>query len=89
VVNPMHREIDGIPTLRDLSELSTAPDLAIISVPAQTVPDVVAKSAQMGVEAAIIITAGLGHGPARSPMPAKRQLAPRAYASSDQTASGL
>jgi acetyltransferase len=63
VVNPMHREIDGIPTMRDLSELSTAPDLAIISVPAQTVPDVVAKSAQMGVGAAIIITAGLGHGP--------------------------
>jgi acetyltransferase len=63
VVNPMHREIDGIPTLRDLSEISTAPDLAIISAPPQTVPDVVAKSAQMGLGAAIIITAGLGHGP--------------------------
>jgi acetyltransferase len=62
LVNPKHREIDGVPTLRDLSELSAAPDLAIISAPMQTVPDIVAKSAEIGVGAAVIITAGLGHG---------------------------
>ena len=63
LVNPKHREIDGLPTLRDLSELAGAPDLAIISVPPEAVPQVVAKSAEMGVGAAIIITTGLGHGP--------------------------
>src|SRR6516165_1383516 len=62
LINPKHREIDGVATLRDLSGLSAPPDLVIISSPPPTVPDVVAQSAQMGVGAAVIITAGLGHG---------------------------
>ena len=63
LVNPKHREIDGLPALKDLSDLPAAPDLVIITVPPDAVPDVVARSAQMGAAAAIIITAGLGHGP--------------------------
>jgi acetyltransferase len=62
LINPKHREIDGIATLPDLSQVSAPPDLVIISSPPATVPDVVAQAAQMGVGAAIIITAGLGHG---------------------------
>jgi acetyltransferase len=62
LINPKHREIDGIATLPDLSQVSAPPDLVIISSPPTTVPDVVAQAAQMGVGAAIIITAGLGHG---------------------------
>jgi acetyltransferase len=63
LINPKHRDIDGVATLGDLSQLSAPPDLVIISSPPATVPDLVAQSAQMGVGAAIIITAGLGHGP--------------------------
>jgi acetyltransferase len=63
LINPKHREIDGVETLGDLSQVSSPPDLVIISSPPATVPDVIAQSAQMGVGAAIIITAGLGHGP--------------------------
>ncbi len=62
LINPKHREIDGIATLPDLSQVSAPPDLVIISSPPTTVPDVVAQAAQMGVGAAIIITAGLGRG---------------------------
>jgi acetyltransferase len=63
LINPKHREIDGVETLGDLSQVSAPPDLVLVSSPPATVPDVVAQSAQMGVSAAIIITAGLGHGP--------------------------
>jgi acetyltransferase len=63
LVNPKHGEIDGLPAVKGLSDLSAAPDLVIITAPPEAVPGVVAQSAQMGVPAAIIITAGLGHGP--------------------------
>jgi acetyltransferase len=63
LVNPNHSEIDGLQAVKDLSDLPAAPDLVIITAPPEAVPDVVAQSAQMGVPAAIMITAGLGHGP--------------------------
>ena len=63
LVNPKHREIDGLPAVKDLSDLPAEPDLVIITVPPDAVPDVVARSAQTGAAGAIIITAGLGHGP--------------------------
>jgi acetyltransferase len=63
LVNPKHDTIDGMPAIKDLSDLSSAPDLVIVTVPAAAVPYVVTQSADMGVAAAIVITAGLGHGP--------------------------
>src|SRR6516165_9829444 len=43
LINPKHREIDGVATLGDLAQLAASPDLVIISSPPQTVPDVVAS----------------------------------------------
>src|SRR6516165_6886036 len=63
LVNPNHREIDGMQAVKDLSALTAAPDLVVITTPPEAVPGVVAQSAEMGAGAAIIITAGLGHGP--------------------------
>jgi acetyltransferase len=63
LVNSTHPEIDGLQSVKDLSDLPGAPDLVIVTVPPPAVPDVVAQSARMGVAAAIVITAGLGHGP--------------------------
>lgn len=63
VVNPQYDEIDGVRTVKNLSDLAEAPDVVVIAVPPQTVPSVVAQAADMGAGAAIIITAGLGHGP--------------------------
>ena len=46
-----------------LDDLPTPPDLAVIAAPAQAVPDIVRSAAEQGIGAAVIITAGLGHGP--------------------------
>jgi acetyltransferase len=63
LVNPKHREIEGVRAIKVLSDLPAGPDLVIITTPPEAVPGVVAQSAEMGAAAAIIITAGLGHGP--------------------------
>ena len=63
LVNPRYAEIDGLPVARSLRDLPEPPDVAVIAVPPEVVPSVVAEAAECGVAAAIIITAGLGHGP--------------------------
>src|SRR5262249_5249277 len=63
LVNPNYDTIDGMTAIKDLADLSAAPDLVVITAPAAAVPGVVAQSAEMGVGAAIVITAGLGQGP--------------------------
>ncbi|HML14345.1 MAG TPA: bifunctional acetate--CoA ligase family protein/GNAT family N-acetyltransferase [Xanthobacteraceae bacterium] len=63
VVNPDHPQIDGVATVASIAALSEAPDLAVIAVPPAAVPESVAAAAAKGVAAAVIITAGLGHGP--------------------------
>jgi len=63
LVNPRYPEVDGIACVRALEDLESAPDLAIVTVPSQDVPGVVASAGAKGVAAAIVITAGLGHGP--------------------------
>ena len=57
-----HDAIDGMATAKDFASLPSAPDLAVISVPAASVPTVVGEAAEKGVGAAVIIAAGLGHG---------------------------
>jgi acetyltransferase len=63
LVNPHYEEIAGVRAVKSLRDLSNAPDVAVIAVPPQSVPSVVAMAGELGVAAAIIITAGLGHGP--------------------------
>jgi acetyltransferase len=62
LVNPDHDEIEGIRAVKSFDELPSAPDLAIIAVPPQAVPAIVAAAGERGTAGAIIITAGLGHG---------------------------
>jgi acetyltransferase len=63
LVNPDHPEIDGVAAVASIAALPEVPDLAVIAVPPAAVPATVAAAAEKGVAAAIIITAGLGHGP--------------------------
>ena len=49
--------------VKSYRELAAAPDLAVIAVPPAAVPSVIAEAGAKGTPAAIIITAGLGHGP--------------------------
>jgi acetyltransferase len=63
LINPDHPEIDGIAAVASIAALPEVPDLAVIAVPPAAVPESVAAAAEKGVAAAVIITAGLGHGP--------------------------
>jgi acetyltransferase len=63
LVNPDHPEIDGVAAVASLAALPEVPDLVVIAAPPAAVPETVAAAAEKGVAAAIIITAGLGHGP--------------------------
>ena len=63
LVNPKYREIDGVATAESIQALPTKPDLVVITAPAPAVPGIVAAAGAKGAAGAIIITAGLGHGP--------------------------
>ncbi len=63
LVNPRYPEIEGIATVPSLEALAEAPDLVVITVPPAIVPATVAEAGRKGAAGAIIITAGLGHGP--------------------------
>jgi acetyltransferase len=62
LVSPDHPQIDGVATVASIAALSEAPDLTVIAVPPAAVSETVAAAADTGVAAAVIITAGLGHG---------------------------
>ncbi len=61
-VNARHPMIDGIATVRKLSQLDWVPDLIVVTAPAKLVPGLVAEAAALGVGAAVIMTAGLDAG---------------------------
>jgi acetyltransferase len=63
VVNPRYPQIDGVAAVARLADLGFVPELVVVSSPAATVPRVIAEAAAVGARAAIIVTAGLGHGP--------------------------
>ncbi|MDH5832646.1 GNAT family N-acetyltransferase [Luteimonas kalidii] len=56
-VTPRHREIDGIATVKRLRDLPWVPDLVVITAPAAVVPQLVAEAAELGVGAAVLLTA--------------------------------
>jgi acetyltransferase len=63
LVNPRYAEIEGAACLQSLDALSVVPDVVVITVPPAMVPQTVAAAARKGAAVAIVITAGLGHGP--------------------------
>jgi len=63
LVNPHYPAIEGVAAVKSYAQLAQTPDLAVIAVPPPAVPAVVSEAAAKGTPTAIIITAGLGHGP--------------------------
>jgi acetyltransferase len=63
LVNPRHSEIDGVKAVPRLDAVATPPDLLVVTAPAPAVPEIIAAAGARGVAAAVIISAGLGHGP--------------------------
>ncbi|MBM6596566.1 bifunctional acetate--CoA ligase family protein/GNAT family N-acetyltransferase [Microvirga pudoricolor] len=61
-VNPRHTEIDGKACFPSVEALPEVPDLMIVAIPPSAVPDVIEDAGRRGVAAAIVVTAGLGHG---------------------------
>lgn len=57
-VNPKHASVQGLPSVADVTQLSTVPDLAVVCTPARTVPEVVAQCGRVGVRGVIIVSAG-------------------------------
>ena len=59
-VNPRHRFIQGVWAYPDVDSLPLTPDLAVISTPASTVPDIIKSLGAAGTRAAVVISAGFG-----------------------------
>jgi acetyltransferase len=64
LVNPKYRKIDGEPCAARIEDLAPVPDLIVITTPPAAVPRIVASAGRKGAGAAVIVTAGLGHGKA-------------------------
>src|SRR6266496_2991344 len=60
LVNPHHETLDGLPVYRTIADLPSAPDLAVIVTPPDTVPGLIAELGARGIKAAVVITAGFG-----------------------------
>jgi acetyltransferase len=63
LVNPKHPVVDGVESFPSLIALPSPPDLVVVTAPAAEVPSIVESAGTIGCAAAVIITAGLGHGP--------------------------
>ncbi len=57
-VNPKHAQVMGLPCTSSLEKLPGVPDLVIVVTPARTVPGVIEAAGQLGVRAALVLTAG-------------------------------
>ncbi|MEU5098183.1 GNAT family N-acetyltransferase [Streptomyces sp. NPDC020996] len=52
------KEFDGIPAHRSVREIEGPVDLAVVAVPAEHVPDVVAECGEHGVQGLVVVSAG-------------------------------
>jgi acetyltransferase len=62
LVNPHYDAIAGVQAIKSYDALPDVPDLAVIAVPPDAAPSVVAAAGKKGTASAIIVTSGLGHG---------------------------
>lgn len=57
-INPKHEAIHGIHTWRNIREVPKTPDLAIVCIPAASVPQAIRECGEAGVGGIIILSAG-------------------------------
>src|SRR5262245_7160934 len=63
LVNPRYHEIDGVATVDSIAKLSFAPELVVLTSPARTIASLIDEAGHRGAAGAVIVSAGLGHGP--------------------------
>ncbi|MEH2608723.1 bifunctional acetate--CoA ligase family protein/GNAT family N-acetyltransferase [Bradyrhizobium sp. AZCC 1693] len=63
LVNPRYHEIDGVASVGSIAKLAFAPELVVLTAPAQTIAGLIDEAGRRGAAGAVIVSAGLGHGP--------------------------
>ncbi|MGY4503176.1 acyl-CoA synthetase (NDP forming) [Bradyrhizobium sp. GM24.11] len=63
LVNPRHAQIGGVAAVSSLEQLPFVPELVVITAPAREVPEIIDRAGRRGSAGALIVSAGLGHGP--------------------------
>jgi len=63
IVNPRYGEIDGMKVVSHIDRLPFAPELVVVTAPAREIPGIIDAAGKRGAAGAVIISAGLGHGP--------------------------
>lgn len=59
-VNPAAGQIAGLPAYASVGELPEPPDLALVAVRAESVPEAVRECAEAGVKAVVVVSTGFG-----------------------------
>lgn len=62
LVNTRHASLAGIDAKSSVAELETAPDLAVLTTPADTIPRLLEELGKIACKSAVIISSGLGRG---------------------------
>jgi acetate---CoA ligase (ADP-forming) len=65
LVHPHAREIAGFPTIEGLSMLEGPADLAVVSAPRETVPEIIGQCAQKGIRAIVVTNQGFADADSR------------------------
>ena len=63
LVNPRYAEIDGVAAADSIEKLAFSPELVVISAPARSIAGLIDEAGRRGAAGAVIVSAGLGHGP--------------------------
>jgi acetyltransferase len=63
LVNTHHAEIDGVAAVGSLDALPFVPDVVVLTAPAGAIAGLIDQAGERGAAGALIISAGLGHGP--------------------------
>ncbi|MGX9883304.1 bifunctional acetate--CoA ligase family protein/GNAT family N-acetyltransferase [Streptomyces sp. NPDC002276] len=79
-VNPRAEQVAGVRAYPSVGELPEVPDLALVAVRAEAVPDVVRECAEVGVKAVVVVSTGFGESGVEG-RAAERELARFARAS--------
>src|SRR3954469_12496690 len=63
LVNPRYAGIHGVATVDRISKLPFAPELVVLTAPASSIAGHIDEAGRHGAAGAVIVSAGLGHGP--------------------------
>ena len=71
LVNPRHGDIDGVASVDSLGKLAFAPELVVITAPAQSIAGLIDEAGRCGAAGAVIIGKPRSGGDTRLPWPLK------------------